>query len=29
VILEEAMVEVFERPGHVEGTDGQQEMRSS
>jgi len=28
-ILEEAMVAVFEEPGHVEGTDGQQEMRAS
>ena len=28
-ILEEAMSAVFEQPGHVEGTDGQQEMRAS
>jgi acetylornithine aminotransferase len=28
-ILEEAMAEVFEKPGHVEGTDGQQEMRAT
>lgn len=27
-ILEEAMAAVFEQPGHVEGTDGQQEMRA-
>ena len=26
-ILEDAMAAVFEQPGHVEGTDGQQEMR--
>ncbi|KAK4903210.1 acetylornithine aminotransferase [Elasticomyces elasticus] len=26
-ILEDAMVAVFEKPGHIEGTDGQQEMR--
>ncbi|KAK3675122.1 acetylornithine aminotransferase [Recurvomyces mirabilis] len=26
-ILEDAMVAVFEEPGHIEGTDGQQEMR--
>lgn len=28
-ILEQAMTAVFIEPGHVEGTDGQQEMRSS
>lgn len=28
-ILEDAMVAVFEQPGHVPGTDGQQEMRAT
>lgn len=26
-ILEQAMIAVFEKPGHIEGTEGQQEMR--
>jgi hypothetical protein len=26
-ILEDAMVAVFEEPGHIEGTKGQQEMQ--